>query len=457
MNVSPPPYDGTMANKLGTSRLTMATVRAVAAEEDTDWAPDPWHLKDFSVSAGMFLPAPSELNGPERLKVAFLGGRSRLVPILDPWTRLAFHQATTDVLGIADQRLSPSVLAYRMAEAGRIEHYRSALVRRRDVELTYATEYPVGLVVDIASFFPSVSLDLLDEILHMEPGWMRVRTILTDFHRTFGYVLPEGYGAARALGNMALLPLDGVIVAPYTRWVDDYRIFCRSKEEAHEILGAMSDQAEAMGLRLSRSKTRIVPTIDFTLTTSSVIEHHVDELDGLGDSTDLFDGASNERRLRLILRIAAEHCDTRVLAHVEALGSEQVPATVLPRLSWLLAASPWTSTSTKIVSDLIQIDDDLRPWRLVRLAAAIWYAPAAEARELIDLACPYLESDEVLRPLLARLVARHCPERLGGLRYLSDTDAWKRAFSLGQDEIRARSGEGPDVVSGIGPPVASYL
>jgi len=430
--------------------LSKAVVGALIADLDTDWVPDPWGFGDLPSLVGMPLPEPSDLEPPPSLIVAMLGGRRRRVPILDSWTRVVLHQAARPVLEHVEGMLGRDVLAYRMGQQGCIEHYRSALARRRDVEMEYAAEHAVGLAVDIASFFPTVKLDLLDGLLGDAPGWPRQRELLAFFHESFGYILPEGYGPARALANAALIPLDAVIHAPFTRWVDDYRIFCDSKEEASDVLGAMTDQAASMGLRLSEGKTRIVSSTEFDTSGGSVVDHTIDQLDALRPDDGPVVGAADERSLRLTLRLAAERGDGRLLDDMLQFEPDQIPATAIPRLAWLIASTPWTDASTALIRNLCCIEDDLCSWRLARLGPAMWYSPPSEIASLATDVMPRLAERAVLHPLLSRLVAHHSPEKLDQLRNVSATAAWTRAFGLASHEASS-------VAWDAGPPVQTYL
>jgi hypothetical protein len=79
--------------------------------------------------------------------------------------------------------------------------------------------------------------------------------------------LPVGGPASRLLAELVLNNVDKLLRSEgvrFCRFVDDYRIFCASKEEAYERLILISDKLFNEGLSLQKNKTRILTMKEFT-------------------------------------------------------------------------------------------------------------------------------------------------------------------------------------------------
>ena len=123
-----------------------------------------------------------------------------------------------------------------MRSDGTIEHYRDALQNRDRCNTLLAKAYPVALLADVASFFRNTRVGLIERILPHTVASQALVTTLTDLEGIYGYALPEGYSAARCLANWYLAPVDTTIHVPFTRWVDDYVLYCESKFQAASLL-----------------------------------------------------------------------------------------------------------------------------------------------------------------------------------------------------------------------------
>lgn len=452
---------GRLADPLVELTVRPSALRSLQDELDTEWVPDPWGLADFHAGDTQ-LPGVADLESPLRLTVPFLGGRTRTVPLLDPWARLLFQQLATSAARTAEPLLRTGVCAYRLRRDDTIEHYRSALELRYQFENDLAEQYPLVLRLDIRSFFPSVRLELLDSVLPTTDGPNGLRALLSRFLDWFGYVLPEGYSASRALANTALVPVDTAVSSPFTRWVDDYHVFCRSDFEATCAEDGVQRAAAQLGLSLSEVKTRVLESkaaVD-SANSSALGLHHSAEItdvaNGYRDApVSWSNDASAERRLRLALRLAADRRDDSLLSVLIEGGADHIPASALPRLAWLLAVAPWTDGSTDLVADLLDIDDHFRQWRAARLGAALWYAPTDVVAILTDTLEELMIESPVAQPILARVLARHRPNRLWDLHDLSTSASWNRAWSLAAAE--AGGVRHPDLAVWRSPPVLSFL
>ncbi len=75
------------------------------------------------------------------------------------------------------------------------------------------------------------------------------------------YGIPVGNNPSRMLAELVLDDFDRVLLAEgivFARWVDDYRLFCHTKEEAHQQLARLAEIINAQGLTLQSQKTNIL-------------------------------------------------------------------------------------------------------------------------------------------------------------------------------------------------------
>jgi hypothetical protein len=450
------------------------TIASLQRELDTDWAPDPWSWRDLVGSAiDQLGPDDVSEEKPAQLAVPFLGGRLRHVPLLGPLTRILLQRSVARSVASTEVNLSPGVLAYRLQPDGTIEHYRSALRNRWRVERALLETHRYVLVTDLRAFFSTVSTSMVERALS-ELGATRSQDLLIllkEFEGWFGYALPEGYAASRTLANVCLHPLDKSITAPFTRWLDDYRIFVSSRREAQRITSNLAEVANRLGYKLSKAKTRVIPSNEFDANTFSSLGGHAEE------GEDIFDEVlaaieaphpevDNERRLRLLLRLCAEQRDTGLLDALAEIGAHHLPGSSLPRLSYALASCPVTTSSSRIFCRLWELDDELTEWRRLRLSYVLWYWPTdfvvSYSKQLV---ATYKDYQAPRLPLI-RVFAKHSPELVSKLaapglgltasraRYMATLE------SGGNPRLPRQLGEyirSPQAAIEHGPPIESYL
>jgi hypothetical protein len=130
--------------------------------------------------------------------------------------------------------------------------------------------YPYVLVCDISDFYSRIYHHRLENALK----WLKTKSetvkriidTLKVFSGTVSYGLPVGGPASRLLAELALNSVDKLMRGEgirYCRFVDDYRIFCTSKEEAYQRLIFLSEKLFNEGLSLQKNKTRILTSKEF--------------------------------------------------------------------------------------------------------------------------------------------------------------------------------------------------
>jgi hypothetical protein len=135
------------------------------------------------------------------------------------------------------------------------------------------------LTCDIADFYPRIyhhrlenALDRLDEHKNYSS---KIKKLLQVFSGTNSYGVPVGCPASRILAELALSSIDHILSVHgfiFKRYVDDFYIFCKTKESAHSALTFLSRKfMENEGLTLQKHKTNIMSKEEFiTLTKSKV-------------------------------------------------------------------------------------------------------------------------------------------------------------------------------------------
>ncbi|MFW1642550.1 RNA-directed DNA polymerase [Acinetobacter guillouiae] len=128
---------------------------------------------------------------------------------------------------------------------------------------------------DIADFYPRIYHHRLENELQRLAGTNselrevtnRITSLMQKFSDTKSYGLPIGGPASRMLAELALTAIDKLLLqrrVKFKRFVDDYLIFCSSKEEAHSLLMFLNTKLiENEGLTLQKNKSLILSKEEF--------------------------------------------------------------------------------------------------------------------------------------------------------------------------------------------------
>lgn len=133
------------------------------------------------------------------------------------------------------------------------------------------------LTCDIADFYTRIYHHRLENALdRIDPNKnisTKIKKLMQNFSGTNSYGLPVGGPASRVLAELALDSLDHILRINgiiFKRYVDDFIIFCESKEEAHSALTFISRKLmENEGLTLQKHKTNILSKEEFVSLTQS--------------------------------------------------------------------------------------------------------------------------------------------------------------------------------------------
>ncbi|MFV7666734.1 RNA-directed DNA polymerase [Shewanella algae] len=133
------------------------------------------------------------------------------------------------------------------------------------------------LTCDIADFYTRIYHhrleNALDRIDPQKDISSKIKKLIQTFSGTNSYGLSVGGPAARILAELALDSLDHILLisgVKFKRYVDDFIIFCETKEDAHSVLTLISRKLmENEGLTLQKHKTNILSKDEFTSLTQS--------------------------------------------------------------------------------------------------------------------------------------------------------------------------------------------
>ena len=175
---------------------------------------------------------------------------------------------------------------------------------------------------DIAAYFENIQLPILrDQLLNHHPEEASLVNLLclfleawadrTDEGRAHYRGIPQGNFVSSFLGNLFLMPLDAAFKSfeknhdiKYFRYMDDVRIFTKTREVARPAVLLMARSLKALHLNVQTAKTRIYDESQSEIS-KLLIDTRVDDLSALIDSiqTDLqkegFSSSSKNAYLRL--------------------------------------------------------------------------------------------------------------------------------------------------------------
>jgi hypothetical protein len=204
----------------------------------------------------------------------------RWATLIDPvWNCFLLSQVIEIAIELEKNRIpieKESVFSYRInldEESGKL--FRQDVSWRQYIEtsirISKSSNYSWVVRFDISDFYNRVYHHRLEQALratNAEPQTIKViLEILQDLSINVSYGLPVGGNAARILAEMVLNPMDQLMVNKrirFCRFVDDYILFARSKEEAFQYLNwCAAYLLRTEGLSLQKSKTQVLPVAEF--------------------------------------------------------------------------------------------------------------------------------------------------------------------------------------------------
>lgn len=121
------------------------------------------------------------------------------------------------------------------------------------------------VTADIADFYPRIYSHPLENALSVSVGSRPHTDALVRFlgqlNQSVSYGLPVGPSASRLLAELVISDVDRLLLSDgvdFVRFVDDYRIFCRTERDAYDALAKLANALfDAHGLTLQQHKTAI--------------------------------------------------------------------------------------------------------------------------------------------------------------------------------------------------------
>lgn len=346
---------------------------ALDVEEDisTRWVPDVLNnfdlsecLKTASLTAGdvQFIDIPKSHDG------------WRTAPVLNAQALRALRDAVSPLREISDSLLDPAVCGYRSGST-RGNSYGTEYRRFRDIGSALASEHRYVAVADVRDFFGSVDVAAVEPTMSalLQDVWWPIQTFLVAANDVGIRGLPAGYGDARLVANHLLREPDAAIGAPFTRWVDDYRIFADTPAAARRAVGRLADALGHLGLCLNNDKCEVIASRDYLARRhgaplESVYHPDLESREAVRASLrTVFLRAVNEnnrRLLRFSLPRLGEQKDAIAVEY--AIGEIERNSVDTPRLAFYLSAFLDDGEVAERISHLAK-SPGLSPWATTRL------------------------------------------------------------------------------------------
>ena len=107
-----------------------------------------------------------------------------------------------------------------------------------------ATKHQFVAITDIADFYPRIYLHRLENALNKAlPNFSNhakaIIKLIKGWNQNVSYGIPVGNSPSRLLAEIIIDDVDRILLAErinFTRYVDDYRIFCDSRQQAYKCL-----------------------------------------------------------------------------------------------------------------------------------------------------------------------------------------------------------------------------
>ncbi len=129
------------------------------------------------------------------------------------------------------------------------------------------------IIADIADFYPRIYSHPLENALNSctakKNHAIAIGKLLKNWNYSVSYGIPVGPDASALLAELTLNDVDEALLSEqvdFCRYVDDYRIFCKTKKEAYEQLALLANLLfDNHGLTLQQHKTKIISVDKFRL------------------------------------------------------------------------------------------------------------------------------------------------------------------------------------------------
>lgn len=145
--------------------------------------------------------------------------------------------------------------------------------RQRSLELAKNNRHSFIVLADIADFYQRLYLHRIERLVSIlkplgaEHHGQALVNLIKQWHNNVSYGIPIGPAASRLIAEVIISDIDELLIekdVPFTRFNDDYHLFCKSRADAHRSLAYLADILfQVHGLTLQESKTDIISSSDF--------------------------------------------------------------------------------------------------------------------------------------------------------------------------------------------------
>ncbi len=135
-----------------------------------------------------------------------------------------------------------------------------------------AEKYGYVVLADIADFYPRIYLHRLENALSSATKTLPTHAkaiiqLIKGWNQNISYGIPVGNNPSRLIAELVIDDVDRILSAEnvvFTRYVDDYRIFCDTQREAYQCFARLANVLyETHGLTLQSQKTKILTADEF--------------------------------------------------------------------------------------------------------------------------------------------------------------------------------------------------
>ncbi|MFH1080742.1 MAG: RNA-directed DNA polymerase [Pseudomonadota bacterium] len=203
----------------------------------------------------------------------------RIATQLDPLDTLVFTALVGEIgADIEAVRLPPEKKIafsnrFKPSESGQMYDPEWTYQRFQDysTELCALPKYKYIVLADIADFFPRIYSHPLENALEdctkRKEHVAAIKKLLKSWSFTISVGIPVGIQISMLLAELVLDDVDRGLIdegAKFCRYVDDFRIFCETEQEAHMQLALLASILyENHALTLQQHKTMILPVATF--------------------------------------------------------------------------------------------------------------------------------------------------------------------------------------------------
>lgn len=193
------------------------------------------------------------------------------LPVLEDW--ILYNAVVIGLARQVEEKLIPGnqevLFSFRWTDENPHDLFRSKHEPHQDFgrkSLELLEDVPFVLTTDMADYFEHLDLGILRTTLLRLGADGQLVTLLIDqllrrWTHPSGRGIPQGPWASSYLGNLYLDALDKALIQRgfiHVRYVDDFRVFCNSVNEARRAMMTIGEVCRELGLSMQSEKTLLL-------------------------------------------------------------------------------------------------------------------------------------------------------------------------------------------------------